>query len=269
MHMSCTHSTAWDDGVVATELGIYVHGDPGEIDAGKVLSGLRHVLDLLKHLEDTNTRGRPGRSTWRFTTLGLSSIDTGIAVLTPRPGASDDDIDAVLQLAVDGLALAEAHPEIHRRWSPAAVESARKVSVVLGSVTDRGVRLTMTRNSSIIAQAQVTVQTERNISSATSERRRSYGSVIGTLDAVNIHGRREATLWTDLHEHRVSIKFSPELLGMVRSAIGKRVEASGTLWRDYQGIPVSLELRRITELPTRSETPPLTQLAGAWARDTS
>lgn len=254
---------------MATELGIYVYGDPGEIDAGKVLSGLRHVLDLLKHLEDASVRGRPGRSTWRFTSLGLDSIDTGIAVLSPRPGSGEDDIDAVFQLAVDGLALTEARPEVPRRWPPAAVEAARKASAVLGSITDRGVRLTMKRNDSVVAQAEVTIQAERNISSATSERRRSYGSVIGTLDAVNIHGRREAALWTDLHEHRVAIRFSPELLDLVRSAIGKRVEASGTVWRDYRGVPVSLELRQITELRARSETPPLTELAGAWARDTS
>jgi hypothetical protein len=253
---------------VTTGLEIYVHGQPSEVDAGKVISGLRHVLELLKNIEDANARGRPGRSTWRFTALNLSSFDAEIAVLEPRPGLSTDDVDSVLQLAVDGLALTESSLKIPQQWNLAAVESARKLADTFGSVTDRGARLAITRDSTTVAEANVTAQAARNITKVTGERRRSFGSVIGKLDAITLHDRREAGLWTDLGQHRVSIRFSPELLDMVHASLGKRVEASGVVWRDYRGVPVSVELRRIAELSTRAESPSLTELAGVWVRGT-
>lgn len=254
---------------MAAELGIYIHGTPGEIDAGKVILGLRHVLDLLKSLEDATVAGRPGRSTWRFTNLALNSVDTGIAVLEPRPGSNEDDHAAVLRLAVDGLALTEDQPDVPARWTRPVAEAARKAAEALGSVTDRGARFTMRRDGRTVAQAEITTQCARNITAAISPRRRSFGSVIGTLEAVTLHDRREAGLWTDLGKHRVAVKFLPELLDSVSAGLGKRVEASGILWRDYLGVPVKLELRKIKVLPTRDETPALAGLLGVWASGTS
>lgn len=259
----------WDDGVVATELGIHVHGDPGEIDAGKVLVGLRHVLDLLKNLEDATADGRPGRSSWRFTNLALDSVDTRIAVLEPRPGFSEDDHATLLRLAVDGLARTEESPEIPARWNRAVADSARKAAAALGSVTDRGTTFTMTRDGRTVTTADVTSQCAQNINTAISPRRRSLGSVIGTLEAVTVHDHREAGLWTELGHHRVAVKFLPELLEAVSAALSKRVEATGILWRDYQGVPVKLELRRLSVLPSRADAPALTGLLGAWASGAS
>lgn len=254
---------------MAAELGIHIHGTPGEIDAGKVLVGLRHVLDLLKGLEDAAADGRPGRSSWRFTALALNSVDTGIAVLEPRPGFSEDDHAAVLKLAVEGLAQAEGNPEIPSRWNRSVVDAARKAAETLGSVTDRGATFTMTRDGHPVTQADVTVRCAQNINAAISPRRRSFGSIIGTLEAVTVHDRREAGLWTELRHHRVAVKFAPELLESVSVALGKRVEASGTVWRDYLGVPVKLELRKIAVLPSRPHAPALTGLLGVWVSDAS
>lgn len=254
---------------VATELGIHVHGEPGEIDAGKVLDGLRHVLDLLKNLEDATIDTRHGRSTWRFTNLALDSIDARVAVLEPRPGVSDEDIASVVQLAVDGLALTEGQPELPSRWNRAVAVSARKAAEALGTVTGRGAQFTMRQDGHTVRRAEVTIQCAQNITTAISPRRRSVGSVIGTLEAVTVHDRREAGLWTEPGQHRVAVKFQPELLEAVGAGLGKRVEASGVLWRDYQGIPVRLDLRRLTVLPTRADSPALTELLGAWTSGTT
>jgi hypothetical protein len=249
---------------VATELGIYVHGEPGEIDAGKVLDGLRHVLDLLRSLEDATIDNQHGRSTWRFTNLALDSIDAGVAVLEPRPGVSDEDIADVVQSAVDGLALTESQAELPTRWNRAVAVAARKAAETLGTVTGRGAQFTMRRDGHTVTRAEVTIQCAQNITTAISPRRRSLGSVIGTLEAVTVHDRREAGLWTESGQHRVAVKFRPELLESVGAGLGKRVEATGVLWRDFEGLPVRLDLRRLTVLRSRTESPALTELLGTW-----
>jgi hypothetical protein len=88
---------------------------------------------------------------------------------------------------------------------------------------------------------------------------RSFGSIIGTLEAVAVHDGHEVGLWTRLRPRRVTVRFGPELHESVSAALGKRVEASGTVWRNHQGVAVRLELRKIAVLPSRSQTPTLTK----------
>jgi hypothetical protein len=90
------------------------------------------------------------------------------------------------------------------------------------------------------------------------------GSVIGRVVAINLHGRREATLYDDLDGARVVLSFGEQLVEQIRSALRRRVEALGDVTEDEEGRPLRVRLQQVELLPADEDMRPLAELVGLF-----
>jgi hypothetical protein len=90
------------------------------------------------------------------------------------------------------------------------------------------------------------------------------GSVIGRIDAINLHERREATLWDDLDGARVTLRFPEAMVEQFRTALRRRVEAFGDVIEDQDGRPKHVRVDQLELLPPDEDLRPLADLVGLF-----
>ena len=236
------------------ELDVYVHGDFNTMDAARVLTGLNHLVGLVRAL---------GGPQLQFTRLAEGSVATGFAALGSVDAIDNTEIDRTFRRLVRDLNSVEDQPEVPARWTDKAIEECRNASKNLGALSDRGVDICVLDGEQVIEAVTMTGATGRNLVEATRAKRTSIGSVVGRLDSLNVHGsRHEARLWPDRGGKAVVVHFPDSLVDQVRDEVGRRVEARGRLVRDYRGQPITLQLKTIKRLRTRDESPRLATGAG-------
>lgn len=238
--------------VAAVELDIYVHGKLEDMDPGQVLSGMSHLVRLINAL---------GGGQVRFSHLHDGSVDTAFRAAPDTEAHELRRIDQAFRQVVAGLRLAEERAEAPEGWDDSAVRYGRSAAHELTRFTADGFDVKLRNGDTILERVRVTTAAQRNLDQATKVKRTSIGSVIGRLDSAS-HDRREARLVPEQGSKSVTVRFAEELVEDVRLLWGHRVEARGKLVRDYLGHPVSLQLRALTKLKTRDETPPLASGAG-------
>ena len=82
------------------------------------------------------------------------------------------------------------------------------------------------------------------------------------MDAINLHGRREATLYDDLDGARVVLSFGEQLVERIRGALRRRVEATGDVTEDEEGRPLRIRLQEVELLPPDEDCGPCGNLSG-------
>lgn len=241
---------------MSIELRVVLPGD--RVDARKAAAELGQLLKVISSLEATTSDG--GRSTWRFSHLGVGSVEAGIAVLAPRPGASEHDVESVLPQTLVGFREAEQHEGIPDGWTAELVTLACDL---LKDIDPGGLDLELRENGRVVQAAHITDTARRHLEAGVEkEYRDSIGSLTGQLDTVTVHNKFEATLWPEQGGASVRMRFDADLVEVVKSHLGRRVEASGWIRRDQDGRVVQLKLRDLQGLPTFEESPPLTELVG-------
>lgn len=89
-----------------------------------------------------------------------------------------------------------------------------------------------------------------------------FGSIEGALEGIDIHGKFECAIYTDLGGHRVAIEFEETKLGTVMQAFGRRVLARGTITSNKLGRPIRIHAETIEVLPSDEELPSIDDLVG-------
>jgi len=250
---------------VRLELGIRLRGSAGELDVQRVLHDLSHLVDLLGVLEDAQLRKdrKPtSRSTWSFSALSLGSVNAVIAPLEPRGGASFEVLNHLPELCVAGFADVESSPRVPRGWNTLALSVAEKATRNLGTDANRAMLLTLLVDGEPRRSTEVTHRASINARVAAEARLNSLGSVIGTLDSVNVHSGRSAGLWPARRGRRVEVKFGPDQLDDVKNHLGQHVEVWGRIARNADDQALIVQARRFTALPTPDAGQRLGELRG-------
>lgn len=100
------------------------------------------------------------------------------------------------------------------------------------------------------------------IAAPSRSRQRTIGSVVGQLDSVNVHGKREASLWSELDRRRVVVTFPESTWNQVHAAMRRRVEVFGVVTEDADGRPERIRLQELEVLPGDDELPTLASIFG-------
>lgn len=115
-------------------------------------------------------------------------------------------------------------------------------------------------------ESRITVEPETTLAQLEIPRpfkRQVIGSVTGRLESLNVHGRREASLWNELDQRRVVISFPEDFYARVHRALRQRVEAFGVLVEDADGRPLRLRLQDLEVLSNDDDLPSLSSLVGS------
>jgi hypothetical protein len=250
---------------VRLELGIRLRGSAGELDVQRVLHDLGSLVDLLGLLKDAQLRKdrKPAsRSTWSFSALSLGSVNAVIAPLEPCGGASFEVLDHLPELCVAGFEDVESSPRVPRGWDTRALRVAEKATRNLGTDASRAMLLTLLVDNEPRRSIEVTHRASINARAAARARLNSLGSVIGTLDSVNVHSGRSAGLWTARGGRRVEVKFGPDQLDDVKNYLGQHVEVWGRIARNADDQALIVQARRFTALPAPEAGQRLSELRG-------
>lgn len=89
------------------------------------------------------------------------------------------------------------------------------------------------------------------------------GSVVGTLESITVHAKKEASLYNDFDKRRVVVSFAEADYPRVHAALRKRVEVYGILHEDNAGRPVRIRLQDLEVLPQDEDLPTLRSLVGS------
>nr|MDT0661656.1 hypothetical protein [Micromonospora sp. DSM 115978] len=123
-------------------------------------------------------------------------------------------------------------------------------------------KVELLRDRKPVRAVTVTRRSAENLSATLKTRRESIGSVIGTLDTVTLHGKREAGLWLERTRRRIVVSFGRDQVETVRLALGERVEIAGRLTRDLADRLISIRMRDLEVLPRTSSEAPASGLIG-------
>lgn len=227
-----------------TRLELGLTGDLGEMVFPDVLDVLMSGYDLLTRVQQEILGERADDVQWTLTGLRQGSA---VTVLEARPTelVQADDLDRVAHASTQGTRSLTAGATVPPAYfDQAALESYRDMVLRLrrANVGDLVVR-----GPHDEAPAVVIGREEHELPEPVRRLDARYvttGSVMGMVKAINLHGRREVTLWSDLDRARVVVTFPERLYSRLHDALRHRVEASGRTHRGREWPPDSVATRR-------------------------
>ena len=239
-------------------LRLSITGELGRMDYLAVLRALQGSYDLLQRTARRVIGDRADELHWHLT--GLSE---GSAVTLVRPDTTGDVTEHQLREIIETYTRDLADPA--ERLPEEDVPILRNVLQELQR-TNSGALLAALEGlgdgegspASVVDPVVVlpTLVEQRS-------RRPVIGSVVGRLDSLNVHGKREASLWNELDQRRVVVTFAEDAYSQVYAALRRRVEVFGLVQEDADGRPLRVRLQDLELLARDEGLPTLRSLAGS------
>lgn len=106
---------------------------------------------------------------------------------------------------------------------------------------------------------------EKNIRIAVGEDEFESDTLVGELDAINIHGRKVFYIYPLIGAAKIKCIFNEQLLETVRGALGGRVEVAGRVrYKSWDKFPYAMNVEKIVEVyPKDEELPTFSDIVGA------
>jgi len=239
-------------------LRLSITGELGQMDYQAVLRALQGSYHLLQRTARRVIGDRADELHWHLTGLSESS-----AVTLVRPDTTGDITEHQLREIIETFTRDLAAPA--ERLPEEDVPILRNVLQELQR-TNSGALLAALEGlddgegspASVVDPVVVlpTLVEQRS-------RRPVIGSVVGRLDSLNVHGKREASLWNELDQRRVVVTFAEDAYSRVHAALRRRVEVFGLVQEDADGRPLRVRLQDLELLARDEDLPTLRSLAGS------
>jgi hypothetical protein len=238
------------------ELGLYLGGHLGAIDARALQTGLSAILKLL----GTPPGGAKAENIW-----ALSTLQAGSAAVAVRPGG------AVTQESMDRFRdIVRGIEELDQRagepdgWSPIDIEHLLRFRDITGMAGVESASLWLNEPG---RQVDLRGPVLNNAAASIAERTVSIGSIRGHLNVYDGRKKRPALGLTDEVTGRfVRITFPPDKRVDVIPYIEHDVVVWGELRRNAQGRMLSVSAEGIEEL-VRGPAEPIRNLRGLFGPD--
>jgi len=224
------------------------------MDARSSLDAAAKMLRFVHRVEVASGE-RPVK--WLF-----EDAERGSLVIDAVPdGSAERSIEAV----IDGLIEADRREGVPRAWGERKlVEDAYAMAKSLVSDDFSGARFTWIVDGVVVKEAAVTGRVRDHLEALVDVKQVSIGSVVGQLGTASLHKKLSATLWTDLGDAPVKLRFDKTLVDGIRKSLGRRVEAHGRVTRNWLDLPVEIKVRELTPLPELEELPGLDYYHGRY-----
>lgn len=230
------------------EMELDIDGD--RITLRRLLEAAGHLLDLLGEVDKEITeRPRPSLD-WVIT--GLKKASAHLA-LSPQAVGEKSPVwarDRVLSVVTEGFAQIQAGGPRPEYFNDNALFHAREIATI---AKKKGIRYVSirARGSRIRMDASLATQVDGLLEG----KEEAWGSVEGTLEAINIHGRSYFNVYDDLTGRAVKCYFPTHLLTTVHAALGRRVSVSGRLLVQPNGDRSSVQVQQLDVFPVTNELP--------------
>jgi hypothetical protein len=240
-----------------SRLRLRLDGDPGTISFDVFVGTLRDSLTALRDLDSAISKQPEGTLRWAVDALHTDSLVTDVRAI-------GDGADRVTGAYVDGVRTLEDEATIPPYFSEDGLKAIRRIARRIGQDGATGYRaIELDRE----AEARVTEVTEAHIKAALVPRFESVGSVTGTLEMISVHKTPRTNVYDALTHRAVRCTIpkderQAELLEEVKAQLGRRVIASGRVFRNMAGDAIRVRLRSITPLPDNADLPGVDEIVG-------
>lgn len=239
---------------------ITVHIKGSSEDAGKVrlmefMEFLNSLKNCLKKVE-SNLTGKE-RSSLYYRIADLRTGSATVSLEAVQREAGPDIAVPVLEKFSDGLNLIQKYGKLPDGFDQEVLETYRKLVVPLKKhVTGIEIK----RPDTV---TEITIQLETNIEKILGEDITSAGSVMGYLDAVNVHGVNHFYIYPTIGPTKLLCAFPDKLLDSVRKGLKGYVSVSGTLrYKKREIFPYQIDVEDLEIYPPSEKTPSLSSLRG-------
>lgn len=246
--------TSTDTDEVVLRLG--VTGDLGHMDFLTVLRALQGSYELLQRTAHRVLGDRADELRWQLAGLREGSAMTLVRASATSAVTGDELRELVDTYTRDLRAPADRLP----------AEDLPVLREVLLQLQKYGVGSLVAQVDGAPEESRVVVEPEATLQTlivARPAQLRVIGSVVGRLERLNMHQRREAALWNELDQRSVLVTFAEEFYQRVHGALRQRVEVFGTIVEDADGRPLRIRLQDLEVLASDENLPTLSSLVGS------
>lgn len=222
----------------------------------RVIDAETYFLRLVRAVSRSVVAGHQERIEWEFVTAeanGVVSLSV-TPLLAPDLAASAEEIvDAI----ASGMAALEHEAVRPSHFSDDALEFARDLALLSTDLKRVGVR-----NGKV--GAVVTNNAADNASTLLAPAFEEYGSVEGTVEAVNFHAKvRHFDIYDSLDRHRIRCNFGQTIdLDLIRDALLRRVLVTGQVSYRTAGAATQVRVENISVFPDEDRLPTADQVRG-------
>ena len=235
-----------------TNLTLRIEAPPNRVPVAAFASVLTETVSILTDLQHSRSQRVV---TWYLTDLKIGSA---VAVLTPED-ISDESLVVGTEF-VNGLKSAEEGRALPEYFSATSLAKLTSMVRMLGTPGIEFLEASIERTGAPIVSARATNNVRENIRRLQQPRRRSYGSITGTLDTISTRkDTKKFQILDPVSRRPVSCQFSVDQIDVIKDALTKRVVVSGTVVRNITGQPLRIE---DGELQVLDPSTPLTNLIG-------
>jgi hypothetical protein len=244
----------WDHRDMPSTLRIYLPGPEGGMDARSSLGAAARMLKFV-HKVEVASGERPVK--WLF-----EKTERGSLVVDAVPdGVAERSVEAV----IDGLVEADRREAVPEAWGDRKlVEDAYSLAKTLISEDFSGARFEWLVDGEVVKRAEINGRVRDHLEALVDVKHVSIGSVVGQLGTASLHKKLSATMWTDLSDTAVKLRFDKSMVDAIRKSLGRRVEAQGRITRNWLDQPVDIKLRKLVPLPEIEDLPNLDYYHGRY-----
>lgn len=236
-------------GDVALEL------DAELVGAEDFLSCAEAFLSLLKEITAKIHKAVP-QDGWYIT------VQEGSQVINAAPNQSrisQGVAGEIIGVMVHGFLALHENAEFPNEFTEKAVEYARRLSRITMRTGEKRfpVRIIDKQRAFAVSRRVFT-----NASALLDWKYEDLGTVEGALEAVSVHGHYEFRIYEPVWSRSVKCLISEEMLEEALSLFRHRVEVRGLIRYTNSGLPISIKVEDITELPSPTDLPSYKEMRG-------
>jgi hypothetical protein len=248
-------------------IDLVLEGEPGQIALTSLVRVLESTLGILKDLEASLRHETKSALEWYVTELRMGSL---AATLEARPTTAQAVpvplIEEVASAFVTGLGELEERVTLPPGFLDTTMRHVTKIGNTIGRNGAVGLRARTAK-----AERRVTHEVAVHARAATRPKFQAFGSVLGTLDVIDVHNvqkRVHVRIYTELGRRPVSAYLPPSRLDLAKEALGRRVIASGTVKRNQANELIRIDAEDLELVPLEEDLPSVAELVGSDPRFT-
>jgi len=235
--------------------------DKGKLRVDEFIRGLTAIVDALKDVEKRVTGRERSRVNYRISKLSQNSP----AHITLEPIVEDDVAEPAetsypsktIYTFLSDLSQIKVHKTIPANLDFHSVQKYADISALrrkhIASVTIRNGRRRITIDDRF----------GRNVRQAIGPDEYEDGSLVGRLEAVNIHTGDKFYIYPILGPKKVLCVFPDSLRNEVKQALYERVEVEGVLrYKSWDRFPYAINVQRLEPYPPDDKLPTFSALVG-------
>lgn len=208
------------------------------------------VSDLKALLDDVSRMAEDRPSEWQITRLALHSIDLAVA-----PAQDSDRGERTIDAIINGFAMLSERVERPPFFTSRTLGSARRIA----NIGER-YGLTIIRGET---ELPISASVTQHVGRLLSARRHTFGSIIGRLEAISVHGGFRFSLYPT-YGTKIECSVDEALLRDAVELLGARVLVEGIVYENAVGDVTKVQARELLAFRPPASLPKVSQLVGLF-----